>query len=269
MKFTLFSFVTLAVFSEFSEAKTCLEYPESRCTNNGLVLIDNPGDFDCGINCNLKKCCDGLKTCGSFKESRCTDNGLVLIDNPGEFDCGDNCNRKKCCDAPDVPKTCDLFDESRCTDNGLVLIDNPGDFECGNNCSIKKCCVTVTTVCFPDGSQTELNDCCDGDCEIGDGGCNIDTDCSGELICGPPGDCFWTNGHPHAIETYGNYVHTLKCCEDPVNKCFNGDANCCTGECLEGEGDCDDDSDCAGDLACGVDNCGYGPSQHDCCYVLS
>merc|ERR1739838_1019421 len=44
---------------------------------------------------------------------------------------------------------------------------------------------------------------------------------------------------------------------------------CCTSEflCLEGEGDCDDDGDCAGSLVCGTDNCG-SPFQdtHDCCY---
>ena len=51
-----------------------------------------------------------------------------------------------------------------------------------------------------------------------------------------------------------------------------GGPNCCTSsqKCGEGEGDCDSDVDCAGNLKCGDDNCdtslGFG-SQFDCCYV--
>merc|ERR1719245_829040 len=44
--------------------------------------------------------------------------------------------------------------------------------------------------------------------------------------------------------------------------------SCCTTDfqCLEGEGDCDSDNDCAGALVCGRNNCG-DPFQdtHDCC----
>ena len=34
--------------------------------------------------------------------------------------------------------------------------------------------------------------------------------------------------------------------------------------CGVAEGDCDDDSDCAGDLVCGDNNCGW-PGSDDCC----
>ena len=59
-------------------------------------------------------------------------------------------------------------------------------------------------------------------------------------------------------------------CQD----CLGGDS-CCTGSkpCGEGEGDCDEDSQCEGDLVCGTDNCRRGPLgqlgnfevDDDCC----
>ena len=60
--------------------------------------------------------------------------------------------------------------------------------------------------------------------------------------------------------------------------CADGSAgpNCCTSsnQCGEGEGDCDSDVDCAGNLKCGQGNgldhncdtsLGF-PSFYDCCY---
>ena len=46
------------------------------------------------------------------------------------------------------------------------------------------------------------------------------------------------------------------------------DSSCCTTEkpCGIGEGDCDTHNQCAGDLECGIDNCGPDfPSNYDCC----
>ena len=46
---------------------------------------------------------------------------------------------------------------------------------------------------------------------------------------------------------------------------------CCTtsNKCEIGEGDCDSDADCTGNLVCGKDNClsifGHSPSDFDCC----
>ena len=58
---------------------------------------------------------------------------------------------------------------------------------------------------------------------------------------------------------------TLGDCDPAFN-----DGSCCTSDspCGLGEGDCDSDSDCAGDLTCGNDNCDptYGAeSWLDCC----
>ena len=63
-------------------------------------------------------------------------------------------------------------------------------------------------------------------------------------------------------------------CHDGLNG--NGNGTCCTSsnQCGEGEGDCDDDTECFGNLVCGEangfdDNCDSSlgfPSAHDCCY---
>ena len=48
----------------------------------------------------------------------------------------------------------------------------------------------------------------------------------------------------------------------------HGDWGCCTEECpcQEGEGDCDEDSHCAGHLTCGTNNCPIdGDHRGDCC----
>ena len=47
--------------------------------------------------------------------------------------------------------------------------------------------------------------------------------------------------------------------------------DCCKGDCREGEGDCDDDSDCANGFICGKNNCvwterwGTTLDRADCC----
>ena len=45
---------------------------------------------------------------------------------------------------------------------------------------------------------------------------------------------------------------------------------CCSEEypCFEGEGDCDVDKDCQGELVCGTNNCNpdaFSPNWADCC----
>ena len=51
----------------------------------------------------------------------------------------------------------------------------------------------------------------------------------------------------------------------------SGGWSCCTttNQCGIGEGDCDTDSQCSGNLKCGTDNCDTAvgfPSAYDCCY---
>ena len=48
-----------------------------------------------------------------------------------------------------------------------------------------------------------------------------------------------------------------------------GASSCCSqavdGYCKEGEGDCDDDSECEGELVCGFNNCAWNSTFDDCC----
>ena len=37
------------------------------------------------------------------------------------------------------------------------------------------------------------------------------------------------------------------------------------GYCKEGEGDCDDDAECEGELVCGINNCAWNSTFDDCC----
>ena len=46
--------------------------------------------------------------------------------------------------------------------------------------------------------------------------------------------------------------------------CYNSTCSL-ESPCHQGEGDCDDDSDCAGSLVCGINNCESGPRGLDCC----
>ena len=58
-----------------------------------------------------------------------------------------------------------------------------------------------------------------------------------------------------------------------LDKVCKGKYNCCTKEnpCFEGDGDCDYDNQCYGDLKCGKNNCARKYGEHwdrddDCCY---
>jgi len=90
-------------------------------------------------------------------------------------------------------------------------------------------------------------------CSLGEGDCDEDRDCRPGLVCGRD-NC---RGQ--------GFDGTDDCCRQ---RCEGGDS-CCTAwnMCKEGEGDCDQDSDCAPGLRCGRDNCrGRGfDSTDDCC----
>ena len=52
-------------------------------------------------------------------------------------------------------------------------------------------------------------------------------------------------------------------------RCWGINDGCCTKEnpCEKGDGDCDNDEQCAGGLTCGKDNCGWHhmDKSDDCC----
>ena len=72
-----------------------------------------------------------------------------------------------------------------------------------------------------------------------------------------------------------NYVkiHLIADHVDNATRCtaINWDYTCCTSAnpCSIGQGDCDTDDQCYGDLKCGLDNCiGFGDSGADCCMLV-
>ena len=51
-----------------------------------------------------------------------------------------------------------------------------------------------------------------------------------------------------------------------IGRCNGQDEGCCTEDtpCEEGEGDCDNNDQCIGDLLCGDNTCPWG-DRDDCC----
>jgi len=159
-----------------------------------------------------------------------------------------------------------------CQANGYECLEGEGDCDnndecaaslvCGHdNCGAgfpsKKydCCEKQTGETCTAGSTYE--DCCRGKkCAEGEGDCDEDSECAEGLVCGTS-NC--GAGFPSHYD----------CCEKKGETCKAGSTSedCCRGKkCAEGEGDCDEDSECAEGLVCGTNNCGEGfPSHYDCC----
>ena len=126
------------------------------------------------------------------------------------------------------------------------------------------------------GRNFEPKGCCSifTPCVEGEGDCEDDADCDGDMICGN-----------NNCKAFGDFFHAKDdCCvkpETPSTKEVQGgprcrgrnfDARgCCSPDnpCVEGEGDCEEDADCSGDLMCGNNNCkAFGSFFHtkdDCC----
>ena len=109
-----------------------------------------------------------------------------------------------------------------------------------------------------DPKKDDLSCCSDASpCGIGEGDCDSDSECAGDLRCGD-GNC------PAPAASY------IDCCSADGMRCDpkNDDLSCCSdaSPCGIGEGDCDRDSECGGDLRCGDGNC-PAPAWHgmDCC----
>ena len=80
---------------------------------------------------------------------------------------------------------------------------------------------------------------------------------------------WWDGGNLHKIRLFDALMCNVY---SPIlfsfSACTGGDS-CCDGQCGIGEGDCDSNSDCAGNLLCGSNNC-IGltfDGNDDCCYV--
>ena len=120
------------------------------------------------------------------------------------------------------------------------------------------------------GTKKQMGQCCieNGPCRVGQGDCDRDSECGGNLVCGQ-NNCdqakfFW---------------YSADCCEEvgsvrPEPECTGGTkeqmVECCSvnGPCRVGQGDCDGDSECRGNLVCGRNNCDQAKFfwySADCC----
>jgi len=93
-------------------------------------------------------------------------------------------------------------------------------------------------------------DCCTpgSPCFEGEGDCDTDDDCSGDLVCG-------NNNCPQGFPArFGKSAPD--CCEPTadMSRHLLNYQNCESGKCRQGEGDCDSDDDCLHGLVCDADN---------------
>jgi len=121
-----------------------------------------------------------------------------------------------------------------------------------------------------DGYDNFDRECCStaAPCAINEGDCDKDSECQGNLICGK-NNCpstVWDRSTVQIVPSF--FPSTADCCEGKNCDGVNYDRECCSVEapCAIDEGDCDNDSECQGDLVCGSNNC-YAPfpSGADCC----
>jgi len=223
--------------------------------------------FKCAIMTGYASLVDDSNTVSGSREcSGCPENNVNLQDRVNNeviagvkswVDCSRKCSAKSSCiawawaheGAGAYALNCGLMDGygKKAVDTNVISggRDCPGVDECTGLKGSSACCTK------------------DAPCKEKGGDCDDDQDCEGSLICGY-NNCKEFN--PDAEETYD-------CCIRPEQKCNGeeGTGSCCTEDkpCELGGGDCDDDSECSGDLVCGYNNCrdfhpNAGPT-HDCC----
>ena len=115
---------------------------------------------------------------------------------------------------------------------------------------------------------------CSSECPCGEGetGCSQNGDCRGSLRCGDE-VCSLQLGVGQGDCSKDGDCASWRCGDDGVCTCpedcspAQADWNCCSEECpcQEGEGDCDQDSHCLGDLVCGTGTCDIEGVRGDCC----
>ena len=108
---------------------------------------------------------------------------------------------------------------------------------------------------------------------IGEGDCQFDSECAGDLICGEKNCQDFDSAWPR--DPFGFYQSCCKVATEMDKFCNSTQSrrNCCEDSrpCNIGEGGCNSDSHCAGDLICGIWNCkdfdSAWPDKYRCCKV--
>jgi len=208
--------------------------PDEPC-DEGEGDCDGPGD---GGQHDGHRGCKGSLVCGT---NNCKKFGAYYHE------------KDDCCEKPSSP----LVDVTNNTKNIKDFEEFPLDKRCrGRNFDKGRCCTA--------GSP----------CIEGEGDCEVDNECSGNLVCG--------NNNCKAFAAF--FHEKDDCCVQPeVEKIVTPTSGkrcqgrnfdkgrCCTSgsPCIEGEGDCEVDNECTGNLVCGNNNCkSFGSFFHekdDCC----
>jgi len=202
-----------------------------------------------------------------------------------------------------------------CTNMGIGDGDCDADSDCvaGLTCGTDNCRDFRPAFNWPDYSNSwdKTDDCCykptqkinaesdnglfcagtNGGCTnmgIGDGDCDVDSECAAGLKCGTDNCANYRPSGGWPVDSGDDWDTTDDCCYKPSAE-INLEADtglACAGVddgCTNmgiGDGDCDSDSECASGLKCGTDNCAnYRPSggwpvesedewdtTDDCCY---
>ena len=191
-----------------------------------------------------------------------------------------------CANVPAPTDTgCSTYDntDSCCTQQNPC---NKGEGDCDNDHDCKGHLICKENSCFHNLGFPEGSDCCaepyqyttgchyydgtsscctsENPCNKGEGDCDYNIDCVGNLVCGD-NNCHDDLGFP----SWGD------CCEEPTQTAsgcdyYNGSYSCCTKQnpCNIGEGNCSNNDDCKGNLVCGDSNCDHAlgfPGYFDCC----
>ena len=100
----------------------------------------------------------------------------------------------------------------------------------------------------------------------------MDSECEGSLVCGQMNCANSTLRHCCALTCNNDSdCPTSGECNTEHGQCrLNSDTidwSRCSQDspCADGDGDCDNHTDCEGTLICGNDTCASGPSTMDCC----
>jgi len=247
--------------------------------NNGVCTSDSPcqdgqGDCDSDEECIFGLVC-GIDNCHTQFSGRENISSL-----PSDADC---CMKPRCdLLGPDAWNCCGRMTDSSTNTSvpcGIGQGDCDDDSECGadlicgvDNChklpgkeSVNEtmdCCMLATCDAGPQAWSCCTNK--NGGCNEGEGDCDSDYDCANNLVCGV-NNCQDTHAdaHPEA-----------DCCTQPLKTGSNLDWNkACTNntQCQEGQGDCDHDENCQGELICGINNCkaANANATADCCKVAA
>ena len=259
----------------------------------------DPAKINCADGSGGASCCSSSNQCVAGEgdcdyDSHCIGNLKCGQDNcdtslgfPGNYDC---CYEPSCSDGSGGTACC--TSSNQC---GLGEGDCDSDIECIGSlkCGINNC---DSSLGFPGNYDCCYGpNCADGtggaacctssnQCGSGEGDCDSDSDCIGSLKCGS-NNCDTSLGFP---PDYDCCYDTTPCIVDspnsfPSNPCYTvlgsgcdkgsstwSSWSCCSisNQCDIGEGDCDIDSQCSGNLKCGTDNCGANfPTGFDCCIV--